>query len=100
MFTQDLVQQLAQDEYTAQVVLQQPSGNPFPAFYLSQGPGPINYNLTSPTTALFAGSINYSTRNTTWFDSHLRNPYSMTWSGGFQWEFRPNYLAEITYQGS
>ena len=24
----------------------------------------------------------------------------MTWSGGFQYEFKPDYLAEITYQGS
>jgi len=99
MFTQDLVQQLGQDEYTAQAVVQQPSGNPFPAFYLSQGPGAVNYNVRANNTAQFLGT-NYSTRNTTWFDGHLRNPYSMTWSGGFQWEFKPDYLAEITYQGS
>ena len=99
MFTNDLVQQLGQDEYTAQAVVQQVSGNPFPAFYLSQGPGAINYNVASGGTAQFVGT-NYSSRNTTWFDSNLRNPYSMTWSGGFQWEFKPNYLAELLYQGS
>jgi hypothetical protein len=99
MFTQDLVTGLAQDEYIAQAVVQQPSGNPFPAFYLSQGPGPINYNVTSNGTARFVGT-NYSSRNTSFIDSHLKNPYSMTWSGGFQWEFRPDYLAEVTYQGS
>ena len=98
-FTQDLVQQLGQDEYTTQAVVQQNSGNPLPAFYLSQGPGPIVYNTRSDGTAPFVGT-NYSSRNTTFFDSHLRNPYSMTWSGGFQYEFRPNYLAEVTYQGS
>jgi hypothetical protein len=99
MFTQDLVQTLPQDEYTAQSVVQQPSGNPYPAFYLSQGPGPIVYNTQSNGTALFAGT-NYSTRNTSFIDPNLRNPYSMSWSGGFQYEFRPNYLAELTYQGS
>jgi len=99
MFTQDLVQTLPQDEYTAQSVVQQPSGNPYPAFYLSQGPGPIVYNTQSNGTALFAGT-NYSTRNVSFIDPNLRNPYSMSWSGGFQYEFRPNYLAELTYQGS
>ena len=99
MFTQDLVTGLAQDELIAQAVVQQPSGNPFPAFYLSQGPGPINYNVTSNGTAQFVGT-NYSSRNTSFIDSHLKNPYSMTWSGGFQWEFRQDYLAEVTYQGS
>jgi Carboxypeptidase regulatory-like domain len=99
MFTQDLVQQLAQDEYVAQAVVQQASGSPYPAFYLSQGPGPVQYNVTGDGTAKFVGT-NYSSRNTSFIDSHLKNPYSMTWSGGFQWEFHPNYLAELTYQGS
>ena len=99
MFTQDLVPALAQDEYVAQTVVQQPSGNPFPAFYLSQGPGPINYNINSNGTAQFVGT-NYSSRNTSFIDSNLKNPYSMTWSGGVQYEFHPDYLAEITYQGS
>jgi hypothetical protein len=99
MFTQDLVPGIGQDEYTATSVVQQVSGNPYPAFYLSQGPGPVNYSTTSEGTALFNGA-NYSSRNTEFFDPHLRNPYTMTWSGGFQYEFRPNYLAEVTYQGA
>ena len=99
MFTHDLVPGLAQDEYVAQAVVQPPSGSPFPAFYLSQGPGPIQYNVTADGTAQFVGT-NYSSRNTSFIDCHLKNPYSMTWSGGFQWEFHPNYLAELTYQGS
>jgi Carboxypeptidase regulatory-like domain len=99
MFTQDLLPEVAQDEYSAQTVVQQPSGNPYPAFYLSQGPGPIAYNITPQGTAEFVGT-NYSSRNTSFFDSHLKNPYSMTWSGGFQYEFHQNYLAELTYQGS
>jgi hypothetical protein len=80
-------------------VVQQVSGNPYPAFYLSQGPGPITYNIASDGTAKFVGT-NYSSRSTSFFDANLKNPYSMTWSSGFQYEFRPNYLAEITYQGS
>jgi hypothetical protein len=99
MFTQDLVPEIGQDEYVATSVVQQVSGNPFPAFYLSLGPGPVNYSLTSKGTALFNGT-NYSSRNTELFDPHLLNPYTMTWSGGFQYEFRQNYLAEILYQGA
>ena len=99
MFTQDLITTLAQDEYIAQTVVQQQSGNPYPAFYLSQGPGSVNYNIQPNGTALFVGT-NYSSRNTSFIDSHLKNPYSMTWSGGVQYEFHPGYLAEITYQGS
>ena len=100
MFTQDIVQQLGQDEYSAQSVVQQVSGNPFPAFYLSQGPGKVAYNINSSTgTAQFVGT-NYSSRNITFIDPALRNPYSMTWSMGMQYEFKPNYLAEMVYQGA
>jgi hypothetical protein len=99
MFTQDVLQQLGQEEYTAQAVVQQPSGNPYPAFYLSQGPGPINYALNPGGTSNFVGT-NYSQRNATYVDPNLRNPYSMTWSGSVQWEFRPTYLAEVVYQGA
>ena len=99
---QDMVQQLPQDEYTATSAVQQPSGNPFPAFYISQGPGPISYNINQSTqTAQFvAVGGNYSSRNITYVDPALRNPYSMTWSGGVQYEFKTDYLAEVVYQGS
>ncbi len=100
MFTVDLVQSVGQDEYTAQTTVQQPNGSPFPAFYLSQGPGPITYNINNAThTAAYAGS-NFSQRTATYIDPNLRNPYTMNWSGGFQWEFRPNYLGEVLYAGS
>jgi len=99
-FTQDVMPQLGQEEYTAQAVVQQPSGSPYPAFYLSQGPGSIAYNVNSSTgTANFIGT-NYSQRNATYIDPNLRNPYILTWSTGFQWEFRPNTLAEAVYQGA
>jgi hypothetical protein len=102
MFTQDMVQELPQDEYTALTTVQQPSTSPYPAFYLSQGPGPIPYaiNPSTNTASFVAVGGNYSSRNITYIDPALRNPYTMTWSGGFQYEFKPNYLAEIVYQGS
>jgi hypothetical protein len=99
VFTQDVLPQLGQEEYMAQAVVQQPTGNPLPAFYLSQGPGNIAYNTNGSGTANFLGT-NYSSRNATYIDPHLRNPYTMTWSTGFQWEFHPNTLAEAVYQGS
>jgi Carboxypeptidase regulatory-like domain len=100
MFTVDNVPQAGQDEYTATANVQQPSGSPFPAFYLSQGPGAINYSLNSGTgTSNYVGT-NYSARTAVYLDPALRNPYTMTYSGGFQWEFKPNYLAELVYQGS
>jgi hypothetical protein len=98
-FTQDVMPQLGQEEYAAQAVVQQPSGSPYPAFYLSQGPGNVAYNVNSSGTANFIGT-NYSGRGATYVDPNLRNPYSMTWSAGFQWEFLPNHLAEAVYQGS
>jgi hypothetical protein len=100
MFTQDVLPQLGQDEYLATGAVQQAPGNPFPAFYLSQGPGPVPYNINSATgTANYFGT-NYSSRTATYIDPSLRNPYSMTWSGGVQWEFRSNHLLEVLYQGS
>jgi hypothetical protein len=101
MFTQDLVQTLPQDEYTATTAVSLPTGNPNPAFYLSQGPGTVAYNIQPGNTApYYTATGNYSGRNISFIDPNLRNPYSMTWSGGFQYEFKPNYLAELTYQGS
>jgi hypothetical protein len=101
MFTQDLVQTLPQDEYTATTAVALPTANPNPAFYLSQGPGTISYNIQPGNSApYFTATGNYSGRNISYIDPNLRNPYSMTWSGGFQYEFKANYLAELTYQGS
>jgi hypothetical protein len=100
MFTVDNMPELGTEEYVAQAVVQQPSGNPFPAFYLSQGPGSVSYPTNASTgTANFVGT-NYSGRNATYIDPNLRNPYTLTWSGGLQWEFHANSLAEVVYQGS
>ncbi|MGA2114080.1 MAG: carboxypeptidase-like regulatory domain-containing protein [Bryobacteraceae bacterium] len=99
-FTQDVMPELGQDNYLATANVQQPSGNPYPAFYLSQGPGPVNYTINPSTyTANYVGT-NYSARTATYIDPNLRNPYSMTWASGFQYEFKPNQVAEVVYQGS
>ena len=99
MFTQDVLPQLGQEEYTAQAVVQQVTGNPNPAFYLSQGPGNIAYTINPSTgTANFLGT-NYSSRGATYIDPNLRNPYTLTWSGGFQWEFHKSTLAEVGVSG-
>jgi hypothetical protein len=100
VFTQDVMPQLGQQEYIAQAAVQQPAGNPNPAFFLSQGPGPVTYNVNSTTGAANFVGTNYSSRNATYIDPHLHNPYTMTWSSGFQWQFKPNTLAEAVYQGA
>jgi len=98
-FTVDLMPQLGQDNYLATAQVQQPPGNPYPAFYLSQGPGQIAYTTNPSTdTANYVGT-NYSARSATYIDPNLRNPYVLMWSAGFQWEFKPNHLAEVAYQG-
>ncbi len=92
IFTQDMMPELGQQEYTAQAAVQPPAGNPYPAFYLSQGPGSITYNTLSNGTAPYIGT-NYSSRSATYIDPNLRSPYTMTWSTGLQWQFKANHLA-------
>jgi hypothetical protein len=43
---------------------------------------------------------NYSSRSSEWWDPNLRNPYSMNWNSSIQYEFRRNYLLDLSYQGS
>lgn len=87
------------EEYTSNVTVQSPVGDPRPAFFLSNGPGPINYNVLSNGTSPFVGT-NYSSRSATWYDPHLTNPYVMNWNATYQYQFAPTWLLEITYQGS
>src|ERR1035437_6979376 len=87
------------EEYQATINVQQASGNPNQAFFLSQGPGAVNYPLASNGTVPYGGT-NYSSRNATWYDPNLRSPYIMNWSAGLQYEFRKNWLAELLYQGT
>ena len=102
MFTVDNMSELGQDEYLATAAVSQAPGNPLPAFYLSQGPGNISYNLNAATKAAnyVSASGNYNARTATYIDPNLRNPYTMSWSGGFQYQIKPNTIAEVLYQGS
>lgn len=87
------------DEYVALANQQAAPGDPTPIYRISQGTAPptakVNPNLTSP----FVGT-NFSGRNVNWWDPALRNPYVMNWNASVQYEFKPNYLLEFSYQAS
>lgn len=87
------------EEYQATAVIQPAPGDPSPAFRLSQGPPPVNFNVQPNGSVPFVGT-NFSGRNASWFDPNMRLPYIMNWSAGMQWGFANNWLAELTYQGS
>jgi hypothetical protein len=97
LFTTDFNQNF--EEYSSTVSVQRPSGDPRPAFYLSQGPGPIDYSILPNGTSPFVGA-NFSARNATRYDPSLRNPYAMNWNLTLQYQFLPTWLAELSYQGS
>jgi hypothetical protein len=97
LFTAGLDQNF--EEYFTSVTVQQPSGDPRPAFFISQGPGPVRYNILPDGTSPFVG-VNYSARNTTWYDPGMRSPYMMNWNGTYQWQFANSWLMELSYQGS
>jgi len=99
LLTYDLLPNAGTEEYTAQAVDQQVSGNPLPAFYLSQGPPAFAYKLKADGTASYVGS-NYSSRNATYLNPNLHVPYDMNWAGGVQVRFSENWLVETLYQGS
>ncbi len=101
MFTVDNMTELGQDEYIATAAVAQPPGNPNPAFRLSQGPGSIKYSINPNHTANYVSvSGNFTGRTATYLDPNLRNPYTMSWSAGFQHQLTPNAIAEVVYQGS
>ena len=87
------------EEYQGTINVQQPSGNPNQAFFLSQGPGQVNYPIAANGTIPYGGT-NYSSRNATWYDPNMRSPYVIQWSTGLQYEFRQNWLAEFMYRGN
>jgi hypothetical protein len=87
------------EEYLATAVIQREPGNPDVAFYLRNGPPPVQFNVLPDGTAPFIGST-FTGRNASWFDPNMRMPYIMNWNAGFQWEFSDTMLAELTYQGS
>ena len=85
-------------EYLATATLQSPVGDPNPIFRLSQGPTAFKFNVQPDGSVPFVGT-NYSGRSAGWFDPGLRMPYVMSWSGGFQWSFKPGWVLETMYQG-
>ena len=97
LFTTDLNQNF--EEYTSNVTVQNAPAIRRPAFYLSQGPGPVNFtflaNGTSPSSAPTAAS-----RTATRYDPNLRNPYAMNWNALYQYQFASDVAAEFSYQGS
>ena len=97
LFTTDFNQNF--EEYSTSITRQQPSGDPRPAFFLSQGPGPVNFTVLQNGTSPFVG-VNYSARNATRYDPALRNPYAMNWNGTLQYQIRQSWLVELSYQGS
>ena len=68
-------------------------------FLLKDGPGPIQYRVNPDGTVPYTGA-SFSSRNATWRDPNLRNPYIMNWSAGFQFQPAPTWLATATYQGT
>jgi hypothetical protein len=99
MLTQDLLPSAGFQDYTATAVVQQVTGDPRPAFYLSQGPPNRNFTINADGTSPFLGT-NYSSRGATFIDSNLRLPYVMNWSGGVQTQMSPVWLVELLYQGA
>jgi Carboxypeptidase regulatory-like domain len=87
------------EEYLATANLQPPAGDPRPAFFLSQGPPSMQFNIAPDGSTPFIGT-NFSARSVSWFDPNMRMPYIMNWSSGFQYEFLQNWVAEVLYQGS
>jgi hypothetical protein len=87
------------DEYVATANQQAPPGNPTPVYQISRGPNPINFNVRPNGTSPFVGT-NFGSRSVEYWDPALRNPYTMNWNFGVQYEFRPNWLLDVNYQGS
>jgi hypothetical protein len=85
-------------EYLATANIQAPVGDPRHVFRLSQGPPPIQYNVAADGSVPFIGT-NYAGRPAHMWDPNMRLPYVMSWSGGIQWGFKPNWLMEVQYQG-
>ena len=87
------------EEYLATASIQSPPGDPRTVFPLSQGPPSFQFTAAQDGSVPFFGT-NYSGRNASWFDPHMRMPYTMNWSGGFQYQMTGTWLAELQYQGT
>ena len=101
------------DEYNIATTQNAAAGNPSPIYQISKGPGSIVYpgllsNGTQPYQGCTTGTVaglngpitTCSARNTTITDPNLHNPYVMTWNLNLQYQLKPNYLLQLTYDGS
>src|SRR5262245_34360415 len=86
------------EESFASSNVQQPAGDPRAACYLSHGPHPVVFNPAPDGSVPFVGT-NFSSRNISWYDPKLRNPYIMNWSAGWQYQLTNDVLTELIYQG-
>jgi hypothetical protein len=87
------------DEYTAIANQQAATGDPTPIYRISRGPDPVKFITRPNGTSPFVGT-NYGSRSVEWWDNNLRNPYVLNFNASAQYEFRKNYLLELSYQGS
>jgi hypothetical protein len=87
------------EEYSGTFNILQPTGDPRQVFQLKNGPGPIQYRVNPDGTVPYTGA-SYGSRNATWRDPNLRNPYVMNWSAGFQYQLAGTWLVNATYQGT
>ncbi|HET8547272.1 MAG TPA: TonB-dependent receptor, partial [Bryobacteraceae bacterium] len=87
------------DEYVATANQQAPPGDPRPIYRINRGPDPVRFTMRPDGSSPFVGT-NYGSRSAEWWDPNLRNPYTLNFNGSAQYEFRRNYLLEISYQGS
>jgi hypothetical protein len=87
------------EEYVATANVQSAPGIPEPVFRLSEGPPAFDFNVRQNGTSPFLG-MNFGSRSAEWWDQSLRNPYVINFNAGVQYEFRPDYLLDVSYQGS
>ena len=102
MYTVDMKfpQQRGQyDEYVATANQQALPGDPTPVYRISQGPGPVKFNVRPDGSSPFVGT-NFGGRSVEWWNPNFRNPYVLNFNAGVQWEFRRDYLLDFSYQGS
>jgi hypothetical protein len=87
------------DEYVATSNQQANPGDPTPVFQISNGPNPVIFNVRPDRSSPFLGT-NYGSRGVDFWDPNLRNPYVMNWNAGIQYEFKKDYVLDVSYQAS
>jgi hypothetical protein len=88
------------DELTSESTTQQrAAGDPRPLYQLSRGPDPIIYPpRRADGSVYFTG--NPGGHSAEILNPYIKNPYTMTWNLGLQYELSKDYVLETTYTGS